>query len=140
MLFFFSDTLNHFDLKASQSNNFLLQDAIFTQGILMEFGLAISEETFSSPVFQSLLQSKETYDLVIMESFFGQEPLAILGHKFQAPIIAETSYGTPHNCYLFMGNPNLYSYMPDYKFTFPSTRLTFLERLQNTLLGKKYMD
>lgn len=90
---------------------------------------------FANRAFQDLLHSNDTYDLVILESFFGQEALAVLGHKFQAPIIAETSYGTPHNCFLFMGNPNLYAYMPDYKFAFPA-RMDFLQRLQNTAMGE----
>ncbi|KAI5746283.1 hypothetical protein M8J77_001866 [Diaphorina citri] len=128
------DSYDHFERKAIQASQSNFEQGIYTQNLLFNFGIFISQEVFANRAFQDLLHSNDTYDLVILESFFGQEALAVLGHKFQAPIIAETSYGTPHNCFLFMGNPNLYAYMPDYKFAFPA-RMDFLQRLQNTAMG-----
>ncbi|KAL1461766.1 hypothetical protein WDU94_013638 [Cyamophila willieti] len=134
----FFDSLNHFEFKEQvDSKGHELIEFWYrfrTQRLLFNFGLFLSKEIFADPTFQALLQSNDKYDLIITENYFGQESLTVLGHKFKAPIIAETSYGTPHNCYLFMGNPNLYSYMPDYKFTY-SSRMNFIQRLQNTALG-----
>lgn len=97
------------------------------------------EEIFNNTDIQSLMASNQKFDLVIAELWFSQEALAVFGHKFRAPIIAENSYGTPHNLYKFMGNPNLPSFMPDYKFAF-SARMSFLDRLQNTILGNSCLN
>uniref|UniRef100_A0A8D8XBM5 UDP-glucuronosyltransferase 2B1 n=1 Tax=Cacopsylla melanoneura TaxID=428564 RepID=A0A8D8XBM5_9HEMI len=134
------DTWNHSEVIKDQFVSSKMYEVtefwyrFHTQRAIFNFGLLLSKEIFAHPTFHDLLESNEKYDLIITENFFGQESLAVLGHKFKAPIIAETSHGTPPNCYLLMGNPNLYSYIPDFKFTY-SSRMNFMQRLQNTALG-----
>ncbi|XP_054281292.1 UDP-glycosyltransferase UGT5-like [Macrosteles quadrilineatus] len=55
---------------------------------IWEMNYPICEDTFSHPNIQKLLKSQEAFDLVMVESTFGQESLLALGHRFSAPTIA----------------------------------------------------
>ncbi|KAI5706750.1 hypothetical protein M8J75_010991 [Diaphorina citri] len=127
--------LNHFQLKESGDyGDFTFSSHLQSTVQAFGYGIKMASEIFNNTHIAALITSDHKFDLVIGEIWFAQEALAVFGHKFQAPIIGLISYGTPHTVSTYMGTPNLYSYIPDYKFAFPA-RMNFLQRLQNTILG-----
>ncbi|XP_015121996.1 UDP-glucuronosyltransferase 1-9 [Diachasma alloeum] len=84
-------------------------------------------------VLQELMETpKGTYDVIIVE-FFAAHCYIAFGQKLNAPVVG---FGTSKlQDWLFghFGNPLNPSYMPSYFSTF-AQRMTFWERLQNTLL------
>lgn len=46
-----------------------------------------------SSVFKDLCNGDNKFDLIFTELFFGQEPLVVLGHIFNAPVVTYASYG-----------------------------------------------
>ncbi|KAL1461764.1 hypothetical protein WDU94_013636 [Cyamophila willieti] len=128
-------SMNHFDML----DNGLLGDTSFLSSLqyqltMYQISLGMSKDILQHPVIRDLLKSDAKFDLIIAEFFFGQEPLAVFGHKFQAPMISHFSHSTPSHVFHSMGTPNLYSYMPDFHLALP-TRMNFIQRLQNTLFG-----
>lgn len=85
---------------------------------------------FKSKKFKELLQSREQYDLVILEALIAQEYLLGFSHKFKAPVVTLQPFGAFSLVNRVAGNSLSLSYIPD--FSFPSSdRLNFYERLLN---------
>uniref|UniRef100_A0A8D8QQD5 UDP-glucuronosyltransferase 2C1 n=1 Tax=Cacopsylla melanoneura TaxID=428564 RepID=A0A8D8QQD5_9HEMI len=129
------ESMNHFEML----DNGLLGDTSFLSCLQFQFSmyqisLGMSKEILNKPAIRSLLASDARFDLIIAEFFFGQEPLAVFGHKFQAPMISHFSHSAPGHVFQFSGTPNLYSYMPDIHMAFPK-KMSFMQRLQNTMFG-----
>nr|QPA18370.1 UDP-gluconosyltransferase [Trialeurodes vaporariorum] len=92
------------------------------------------EEALQTAELQALMHSKESFDLIITETTFGQECLLAFGHKFQAPIInLHPLFVSPFNAQL-NGLPHPFSYVPDYRLPF-TDRMTFWQRTKNVALG-----
>uniref|UniRef100_A0A1B6FL46 UDP-glucuronosyltransferase n=1 Tax=Cuerna arida TaxID=1464854 RepID=A0A1B6FL46_9HEMI len=92
----------------------------------------LSEEFLSLPQVEKLLASTEKFDVVIMETFFGQEALIGFGHRFKAPVVTLSSFGTFSLVDSIMGNPNPLSYFTTYQLAFTS-ELTFYQKLKNVI-------
>lgn len=86
---------------------------------------------FKSNKFKELIQSREQFDLVILEALIAQEYLLGFSHKFRSPVITIQPFGAFSLVNQVAGNSLSLSYIPD--FSFPSSdRLNFYERLLNT--------
>ncbi|KAG8284255.1 UDP-glucuronosyltransferase 1-1, variant 2 [Homalodisca vitripennis] len=92
----------------------------------------LSEELLSLPQVEKLLASNEKFDVIIIETFFGQEALIGFGHRFKAPVVTLSSFGTFSLVDSIMGNPNPLSYFTTYQLAFTS-ELTFYQRLKNVI-------
>jgi len=116
---------------------FKIQDLNTFQMLLMLWGLGslLCETYLQEPGVQDLIQSKnENFDLVIIEAFFNECFLGFV-HKFNAPVVQVCSFGGTVWMGNWVGNPNPYSYVPD-GFIHYSDRMTFWERLTNTVIGE----
>jgi glucuronosyltransferase len=116
---------------------FNMQEINTYQLLLMLWGLGslLCEKYLQEPGIQDLIHSKhEHFDLVIIEAFFNDCFLGF-AHKFNAPVVQVCSFGG--NVWMgdWVGNPNPYSYVPD-GLSHYSDRMTFWERLTNTVLGQ----
>ncbi|XP_075223896.1 uncharacterized protein LOC142325751 [Lycorma delicatula] len=96
------------------------------------FGLKMSEGILEQPVIQKLIHSNEKYDIILMESHFGQESLLAFGHKFQAPVVSLLTFSPFFGTNEFVGNPHGTSYLPLTELRY-SESMTFLQRCHNTL-------
>jgi glucuronosyltransferase len=92
---------------------------------------------------QELIHSKDKqFDLIIMEAFFNDCFLGF-AHKFNTPVVQVCSFGGAEWMSNWIGNPHPQAYVPG-AFTTYSDRMTFWERLVNTLngvfggIGRKY--
>ena len=95
----------------------------------------LCETNLQDPGVQDLIHSKnEHFDLVIIEAFFNECFLGFV-HKFNAPVVQVCSFGGTAWMGNWVGNPNPYSYVPD-EFSSYSDRMTFWERLTNTVVGE----
>nr|QPA18368.1 UDP-gluconosyltransferase [Trialeurodes vaporariorum] len=87
----------------------------------------------STTQLQDLINSKDTYDLIIGDLGFYQPCLAAFAHKFRAPLIDFASLPARTFTLAFSGNPHPFSYVPD---VLPFTdRMSFGERLYSTAFG-----
>ncbi|KAF2881519.1 hypothetical protein ILUMI_24653 [Ignelater luminosus] len=100
---------------------------------LMNVGQSSCENGLSSQPLKDFLSSDRKFDLIITE-FFSNECFLGFVYRFKAPFIGISS------CLLFnwhndlIGNPSNPSYIPN-NFLPLSDKLTFLERVENTILG-----
>nr|CAD7418987.1 unnamed protein product [Timema poppensis] len=102
--------------------------------MMWNMGPEILESTFENPDVQNLLHSKtEKFDLLLTETFFNEAILG-LAHKFNVPIISVCTFAGFESIGDAAGNPSPYSYVPN-ALTELTTHMSFLERLQNTLLN-----
>lgn len=92
----------------------------------------LSEEILVQPQIQNLLASKEKYDVVVLETFFGQEAFSGLGHIFNAPVVALMSFGSFSFPDSVMGNPNPLAYLSTYQLAYTSD-MTFYQKLKNVI-------
>lgn len=76
----------------------------FHHKILWKGGLAYTEHIFKSTKVKRFLKEDNTFDLVIVEQFFF-EALYTLAHKYKAPLVLITSFGTCMRHNLVNGNP-----------------------------------
>lgn len=99
----------------------------------------ICQVMFSGKVMKTLLESNETYDLVVTE-IFTADCFVPFAHKFKAPLISfVTSSALPWVADR-TGLPDNPSYIPNY-FADLSSSMSFSERLYNTavLLCSKFV-
>nr|CAD7199350.1 unnamed protein product [Timema douglasi] len=102
--------------------------------MMWNIGPKLLESTFENPDVQKLLHSKtEKFDLLLTETFFNEAILG-LAHKFNVPIISVCAFAGLESMGDAVGNPYPYSYVPN-ALTKLTTHMSFLERLQNTLLN-----
>jgi len=103
--------------------------------MLWGLGSLLCENYLQEPGVQDLIHSKhEHFDLVIIEAFFNECFLGF-AHKFNAPVVQVCSFGGTASMGDWVGNPSPYSYVPD-GFIHYSDRMTFWERLTNTVVGE----
>ncbi|XP_072161575.1 UDP-glucosyltransferase 2 isoform X6 [Bemisia tabaci] len=88
-----------------------------------------------SSVFKDLCNGDNKFDLIFTELFFGQEPLVVLGHIFNAPVVTYASYGYETEPLRSAGAMNALAYLPwkdsPYASVYP---LSLFERLDNALI------
>lgn len=101
--------------------------------IVWLMGMGALEESYQTQTFQTLMASDKKFDLVLTETFFAMESSVALGHRFNAATIALCTFGPALDAMHFFGNPNLPSFMPDFRFAHPD-RMSFVERLKNFYL------
>lgn len=97
--------------------------------MLGHMSLMSAEVTFSDPAMQAILNGKETYDAVVIESFFT-DSLQGIGYKLNAPTILLTAFGPGILTNYLGANPDIYSHMP-HPFTGYSQNMNFCERVCN---------
>lgn len=97
--------------------------------ILREMGEKECEVTFNSPALQSILNSKEKYDVILLEQFHNDCMMAI-AWKLKAPVIALSSCLIMPWHYDRLGNPLLPSYIPNALIGY-SQKMDFLQRFNN---------
>lgn len=90
----------------------------------------LMKDLFKSNKFKELIQSRERFDLVVLEALIAQEYLLGFSHKFRAPVVTIQPFGAFSLVNKVAGNSLSLSYIPD--FAFPSSdRLNLYERLLN---------
>lgn len=107
-------------------NNFL--DTL--QG-LFHLSQTITNVTMATPGFQALLKSNEKFDAIVMEVFLNEAMLG-LGHRFKAPIIGVSTFGSSKWTNEMVGTPAPLSWVPNPFLAF-TDRMTFTQRLGNTI-------
>jgi glucuronosyltransferase len=106
-------------------------DAMMTINMLANIAVETCEKALSYPPIQKLINSEETFDLIVAELFNTDCMLGFV-HKFKVPFIAiGTSVMMPWGNARF-GNPDNPSYIPHHLLAH-SDRMTFIERLLNTV-------
>lgn len=86
-----------------------------------------------SPVIKDFLNQKETYDVIIIESFNSDCFLSLV-HKLGSPfIMISSSIMLPWNN-IHMGNPDNPSYIPNHFMDY-SDELLFFQRVENTVIN-----
>lgn len=99
--------------------------------MLYLFGVDDCNAHLSSDVVKNLINNKEKYDVIIIESF-NTDCFLTITHKLEAPfILISSSIMMPWN-FEHMGNPDNPSYIPNHILDF-SDKLTFLQRVENTI-------
>ncbi|XP_021193615.3 UDP-glucosyltransferase 2 [Helicoverpa armigera] len=83
------------------------------------------------PAVKALLNSTETFDLVIVE-VFGSDCFLPLGKKYQAPVVGLLSSVPLPWVNEQLGNPEATSYVPSYMVGY-GQRMTLWERFANTM-------
>jgi hypothetical protein len=97
-----------------------------------ELGTGLVEHTFKNSEVQKLLNSDESFDVVIIEHFLN-EALIGIAHHFNAPVVFLAPVAScAKNNYLF-GNPSPSSYVPDLLGSF-TKHMNFWQRLENFLV------
>ncbi|XP_018915403.2 UDP-glucosyltransferase 2 [Bemisia tabaci] len=91
-------------------------------------------EVLESSVFHDLIRSKDNYDVIIAEPFFGAEAFVVLGQVFKAPVVALSTFGYNSNILRFAGAANAIAYLP-YKdgISVGPGPMGLLQRLDNAL-------
>lgn len=106
--------------------------------VLVSQGQTIVNEFITNYEIQQLLNSNNSFDLIITETFVLQECTAIFGHVFKAPIIAIQSSAISKTLSRTMGNSLSFSYIPDFILSFPS-KMSFVDRALNTAFSLRGM-
>ncbi|GJQ76010.1 hypothetical protein Trydic_g18064 [Trypoxylus dichotomus] len=130
-----NDVKKHFEEKFSQTTLFDMLD-MPAIAVVMYMGFMMSTNTevaFSDQVMQAIMNSNETFDLVITEYFFNDAFLGI-ANRFKAPSVLVTTFGPSIWSNYLTANPTIYSYMP-HPFSGYGQRMTFWERTRNLLLA-----
>jgi glucuronosyltransferase len=106
-----------------------------TVKLLVELGVTGCEKTLSHPSVLKLINSKETFDLVITE-LFNTDCYAGFAYKFKVPLISVVTTPLLPWGYERFANPDNPAYIGNI-FLGHSDRMSFLERLVNTIYLKK---
>lgn len=97
---------------------------------------AIRDETSASIAksrnFQHLLQSKSEFDVILVETLYCEELLA-LGHHFNAPVISISPVMESMEMYSFTSIPSLKSLNPNVYNSYTLKNPSFWQRLHNML-------
>ncbi|KAI4462072.1 UDP-glucosyltransferase [Holotrichia oblita] len=100
---------------------------------LGHMSLLAAEVTFADPAMEAILNSEETYDAVVIESFFA-DSLQGIGYKLKAPTILLTAFGPGILTNYLSANPDIYSHMP-HPFSGYTQNMNFCERVNNYLIA-----
>lgn len=98
---------------------------------ITNFGKQMCELSLSSEQIRMLLQSKSTFDLIIME-FFNTDCMAGFSFYFSAPLIGICSANMKSWLNARVANPSMSSYIPNILLEY-SQPMNFVDRLINTL-------
>lgn len=74
-------------------------------------GITISNFTLRHPVTKKFLESRQEFDVIILEIFLT-EPLLGFAQKFNAPIIGVSTFGASKWTTDLVGSPSPLSYVP----------------------------
>ncbi|KAJ8954693.1 hypothetical protein NQ318_011386 [Aromia moschata] len=96
-------------------------------------GNMVTRDTLAHPNFQKLIESKEQFDVVVLEQF-NDDALKVLAYHFQAPLIVFSTIGCNSIINPSVGNPAPPSYIPE-SFLKYSSHMTIWERLVNLLFA-----
>nr|QVG59855.1 UDP-glucuronosyltransferase [Nilaparvata lugens] len=103
----------------------------FNMIMFWPMGWMVSEDTLKHAEVQKLLNSEsEKFDLIILETHFGQESLLGFGHRFNAPVVSIATFTTFVFIDEFVGNPFGVAYLPSFDTNYNS-KMTFVQRLHN---------
>ncbi|RZB40113.1 2-hydroxyacylsphingosine 1-beta-galactosyltransferase-like, partial [Asbolus verrucosus] len=116
--------MNMFDREGSNP----IVGSIFLALMMPEF----LSKTFENENVKKLINSKEKFDVVIVEQFLNDAEKALATH-FDAPLIIFSSVGANFWVNSLVGNPFPPSYIPDVMLEY-SSHMTFCERLVNSLI------
>lgn len=108
-------------------------EPLITRATIQWYGRNMTDETLSLPQIRRLLQSNETFDVILLESLFGQEALLGFSYWFSAPVVTLTSLGPNSLLDGVMGNPNPLSYLSSFQLPYGSN-LSFYQRLRTLIL------
>ncbi|RZF43054.1 hypothetical protein LSTR_LSTR001232 [Laodelphax striatellus] len=102
---------------------------IFNMIMFWPMGWMVSEDTLKHAEVQKLLNSEsEKFDLIILETHFGQESLLGFGHRFNAPVVSVGTFSTFVFIDEFVGNPFGLAHVPSFDTNYNS-RMSFIQRL-----------
>lgn len=101
--------------------------------VLFDMGLFITNFTMYHPrITEFLARRDQHFDLVICELFVNEAMLGF-GQHFGAPVIGFSTIGASPATMDMVGSPAPLSYIPHFLLA-KSNKLSFLERLENTLV------
>lgn len=92
-------------------------------------GLGMTEYTLADPKVQNLINSNETFDLVIVELFVNEAHVGFANH-FKAPLILFSSIAASEWVNFYVANPSPPSYVQHSASGYSGT-MTFWQRLKN---------
>lgn len=104
---------------------------------LKNMTLQHTEETFTHPEVQQLLNSNQTFDLIVIDWFYNEATL-IFGHIYKAPVIFISSFGNMLLLNDITGNVLPYSYVPGAGL-YATDDLSFNHRVVMTLFNIFYV-
>ncbi|XP_049840047.1 UDP-glycosyltransferase UGT5-like [Schistocerca gregaria] len=113
--------------------DFSLRSPVIGLFFLFQYGINACDVLLKEESVQQLYKSEETFDAVIVESFF-QECFLAFAHKFKGHLIHVAPYEGTHWVGDTVGNPNPFAYVPD-PFLRYTDHMDFCERLYNSLFG-----
>ncbi|XP_044755556.1 UDP-glycosyltransferase UGT5-like isoform X1 [Coccinella septempunctata] len=91
------------------------------------------ENTFNHTTFKKFMNTKQTFDAVIIEEFQA-EAIKYVAHHFNAPLIVYSALDANDWTNPFQGNPDTPSYHPSIYLSHLTNHMSFMERVQNTLM------
>lgn len=127
--------INFFSLDSYKGYRY---EDLFNPPMIAGFGYESCVKGLSSKQMQDFLKINQTFDLLILQNF-GSDCYMGIAHKFNVPFISVS------NCNLLfwhfdnIGNPVNPSYIPVTLLRL-SDRMSFLERVENTLFGYIYQS
>nr|QPA18384.1 UDP-gluconosyltransferase [Trialeurodes vaporariorum] len=110
------------------------KNKIFYINYIRDFFTPMTESFLRTKEFKDLLQSKEKYDLVIVEALFSMECLLALGHRFNAPVVNYNALFLSPWVAQLLGQPHSFSYIPDFRLPY-TDQINFWGRIHNTAVG-----
>ncbi|XP_018570347.1 UDP-glucuronosyltransferase 1-1 isoform X2 [Anoplophora glabripennis] len=118
-----------FDMNMIQSSRFWKINTVFLLSYVANFSC---ENGLASEAVQNFVKTKDRYDLMITE-FFNSDCFLGLAHRVKAPIIGLSSSTLMSWTSERLANPVHTAYIPNNLMDY-SDRMTFLERLENTVV------
>ncbi|XP_045483316.1 UDP-glucosyltransferase 2-like [Harmonia axyridis] len=94
--------------------------------------MAIMENVFNHSKFQEFMNTKQEFDLVILEQL-QTEALKYIAHHFEAPLIVYSAMDANYWTNPYQGNPEPPSYVPNVHLPYSCT-MSFFQRLWNSLM------
>ncbi|XP_049946280.1 UDP-glycosyltransferase UGT5-like [Schistocerca serialis cubense] len=111
----------------------LVSDFVGTLKLFSDVAVIMCHSFLGDENVQNLYRSGKKFDVVVLEPF-PAECLLAFAHRFGAPVVALSTFVGTDWIADMVGNPTPYSYVPN-AFLQLTTRMNFLERVQNTLAG-----
>ncbi|XP_025833343.1 UDP-glucuronosyltransferase 2B2-like isoform X3 [Agrilus planipennis] len=93
-------------------------------------GSELVQRVVTHPSFKNVINSNETFDLIVLERFMN-EALLGLSHRFNAPYIVLSSTGYSRRTNEVVGNPGSTAYTPDLYLHY-GYNMTLWQRFHNT--------